>query len=298
MPPRTGSLPHPTGVRRDEALGTADDVLERLRLRARLTRNEGSFLGSGASQTGGAHRRPRLRLGVNQWAIVGIGIALAVAALCFMAPALAAQDPVASASPGGSIQWDPAGQGGPDTSGGTRAGAAGDDGPGSGGTGADETMTGEADPGVVVYVTGAVVAPGVIHLPTGARLVDAIEEAGGALPEADLTVLNLAARLTDGERIYVPLPGETPPPVTGPGSGPGGGGGISGGSSTAGSGLLNVNTATADQLTALPGIGPVLAQRIVDFRSAHGSFDVLADLGEVSGIGPKVLAGLADMVAF
>jgi competence protein ComEA len=159
-------------------------------------------------------------------------------------------------------------------------------------------MTGEADPGVVVYVTGAVVAPGVIHLPTGARLVDAIEEAGGALPEADLTVLNLAARLTDGERIYVPLPGETPPPVTGPGSGPGGGGGISGGSSTAGSGLLNVNTATADQLTALPGIGPVLAQRIVDFRSAHGSFDVLADLGEVSGIGPKVLAGLADMVAF
>jgi competence protein ComEA len=147
----------------------------------------------------------------------------------------------------------------------------------------------------VVHVAGAVAAPGVYRLAVGARVVDAIEQAGGALPEADLAALNLAAPLADGQRVYVPLPGETPPPVLGPDGGSGGG---SGGSGGAGDGRVNVNTADAGALTALPGIGEVLAQRIVDFREAHGPFGALADLGEVSGIGPKILAGLADAVAF
>jgi competence protein ComEA len=162
------------------------------------------------------------------------------------------------------------------------------------GIAAESTLAAEPMPVIVVYVTGAVVQAGVFELDAGARLVDAIELAGGALPEADLTVLNLAATLTDGERIYVPLPGETPPAVIGPSTSPSGGQGGSGGSG----GQINVNTASAAELTALPGIGPVLADRIVAFRQTNGPFGQLDDLGEVSGIGPKLLANLAELVSF
>jgi competence protein ComEA len=154
----------------------------------------------------------------------------------------------------------------------------------------------EAEGSAVVHVAGAVAAPGVYTLPAGARVIDAVDQAGGASPEADLGALNLAAPVRDGERIYVPLPGETPPAVLGSDvSGPSAGGSSG---ETGASGLVPVNTATAEELTALPGIGPVLAQRIVDFREAHGPFDALGDLGEVSGIGPKILASLADAVSF
>jgi len=157
----------------------------------------------------------------------------------------------------------------------------------------DSTAAGEAKPGpVMAYVTGAVSQPGVVELPAGARVQDALAKAGGPLPTADLTVLNLAAVVDDGERIYVPLPGETPPPVIG------GDSGSQGGAGPGGSGLVNVNLASQDELTALPGIGPVLAGRIVDFRQANGPFGGLGDLAQVSGIGPKLTASLDGLVAF
>jgi competence protein ComEA len=150
-----------------------------------------------------------------------------------------------------------------------------------------------AQPSLLVYVTGAVAQPGVLELPAAARLQDALDLAGGALATADLTVLNLAAPLSDGERVYVPVVGETPPPVIGPDWGSSG----AGGDGTAG-GRVNVNQATAEQLTSLPGIGPVLAARIVAFRATHGPFGSMAELDQVSGIGPKLLASLEDLVAF
>jgi competence protein ComEA len=162
----------------------------------------------------------------------------------------------------------------------------------------------EAEPPakLVVHVAGAVANPGVYELKAGDRVVDALEAAGGATDKADLAALNLAAWVGDGERIYVPRPGETPPPVVGPAGGGQGGGGSAGaggsGQEATGGGRVNVNQAGAEALTALPGIGPVLAQRIVDFRSANGPFGELSDLAEVTGIGPKILAGLADSVAF
>jgi len=149
---------------------------------------------------------------------------------------------------------------------------------------------------VLVYVVGAVVAPGVVELPNGARVLDALTKAGGALPEADLMVLNLAAVVVDGERIYVPLPGETPPALVGGGASPGRSGSV--GVDVGSQDLVNVNTASADQLTALPGIGPVLAGRMVDFREAHGPYADLADLSQVSGIGPKLTASLEGLVTF
>jgi competence protein ComEA len=160
-------------------------------------------------------------------------------------------------------------------------------------TPASATGDGAASPSaadLVVHVAGAVMAAGVYELSAGARVVDAIEAAGGAVEGADLSAINLAAVLADGERVYVPLPGETPPAVVSPG-----GLGVSG---IGADGRVNVNTADAAELETLPGVGAVLAGRIIDFRTANGPFQQLGDLGEVSGIGPKILAGLAEAVTF
>ncbi|SPT52533.1 ComE operon protein 1 [Actinomyces bovis] len=149
---------------------------------------------------------------------------------------------------------------------------------------------------VTVHVTGAVSSPGVIRLPTGARVADAVEAAGGATTEADTQALNLARVLTDGEQVRVPKPGESPPPgAAGNGTGDGGssGGTSSNGDGGAGSGRrVNVNTADATALEALPGIGPTLAKRIVAYRKEHGPFAAVDDLTDVPGIGPAVLEGL------
>jgi competence protein ComEA len=223
-------------------------------------------------------------LRINRRAVPVLGVAAALVAVGFLIPALAAGSGTAGnsiESPGQSSigEWEPV-----DSGAGLGSAA-----PGGGGSEQDGAAA-----ALVVHVAGAVANPGVYQLEQAARVVDAIEAAGGALAGADLGVLNLAAPVNDGERIYVPLVGETPPPVVG-GSG---GGGSSGGGSGGGSGRINVNTASATELTALPGVGPVLAERIVAFRNTNGPFGELADLGEVSGIGPKVLAGLADSVSF
>ncbi|MEV4424255.1 ComEA family DNA-binding protein [Streptomyces sp. NPDC049602] len=159
-------------------------------------------------------------------------------------------------------------------------------GPGSSGPGA---VSGAR---VVVDVGGKVRRPGVLTLPAGSRVADALRAAGGAEPGADLTGVNRARVLFDGEQVLVGVPG-----VPAGGSGPGGGGGGGGGGSGGAPGVpLSLNTATADQLDALPGVGPVLAQHIVDHRTEHGGFRSVAELREVNGIGERRFADLEPLV--
>ncbi len=137
-----------------------------------------------------------------------------------------------------------------------------------------------------VHVTGAVQEPGVCVLPLGAIVQDAIEAAGGALPEARLEALNLAAPLADGEQVNVPGGPEatSPPSATG--------------SPTPGAGRISVNTASVAELDLLPGIGPALAQNIIDYREGHGPFLVPEDLLDVPGIGPAKLDLIRDLITF
>ncbi|MET7423085.1 ComEA family DNA-binding protein [Dactylosporangium sp. NPDC005555] len=139
---------------------------------------------------------------------------------------------------------------------------------------------------LIVSVNGKVQRPGLVELPAGARVADAIAAAGGALPGADLTGLNLARKVVDGEMIPVGVP--APPGAAGaPGRGSGGGGG---------GGPVNLNTATIAELQTLPGIGEVLAQRIIEYRDRHGGFRAVTDLRQVEGIGDAKFAQLKDRV--
>jgi competence protein ComEA len=132
---------------------------------------------------------------------------------------------------------------------------------------------------IVVAVQGRVARPGLYHLPAGSRVADALAAAGGALPGVDLSYVNPARRLTDGELLLV---GATPPPdQAGPGV-PGG--------------KVDLNSATVTQLDTLPGVGPALAQRIVDYRTAHGGFRSVDELRKVQGIGDAKFAELKDLV--
>lgn len=150
---------------------------------------------------------------------------------------------------------------------------------------------------LVVHVVGQVVRPGLVRLRPGARLADAIAAAGGERPGADLAALNLARLVIDGEQIRVPGPGEAPAPGSGMAGPPGSGGGAGVPGSPSGSGApVSLNSADVAALDALPGVGPVLAQRIIDWRTQHGRFTSVDELGEVSGIGDKLLAQLRPKV--
>jgi len=134
--------------------------------------------------------------------------------------------------------------------------------------------------GIVVDVGGRVRRPGLVTLSPGARVADAIRAAGGVVRASDLALVNLAALVSDGQLLLIGVAGAAPAD-----------GGVGGSS-----GPLNLNTATVDALDGLPGIGPVLAQRIVDWRSAHGSFHSVKDLDQVSGIGPSIYAEISPLV--
>ena len=137
---------------------------------------------------------------------------------------------------------------------------------------------------VVVDVAGKVRHPGVVRLPSGSRVLDALTAAGGVPHGVDLTGLNLARTLQDGEQVVVGV--ATPAlPTTGPG-----------GATSASSGPIDLNSATLEQLETLPGIGPSLGQRIIDWRTAHGRFTSVAELREVSGIGDARYSDLAPRV--
>ncbi|MGZ4745147.1 MAG: helix-hairpin-helix domain-containing protein [Oryzihumus sp.] len=146
---------------------------------------------------------------------------------------------------------------------------------------------------VIVDVVGQVHRPGVVRLPAGSRVLDAVTRAGGALPGADLAQVNLARVLVDGEQVLVPKPGQVVSAAPGPGVT--GAAGASGGGAAAG-GVVNLNTADASALDSLPGVGPVLAQRILDWRTEHGRFSSVDELGEVSGIGDKLMSQLRPKV--
>ena len=171
-------------------------------------------------------------------------------------------------------------------------------GPASGGgvSGAGETA-GPSVGIIVVHVVGEVAAPGVVRVPIGSRVIDAITAAGGSVGSADLKRINLARVLQDGEQVHVPAPGE--PILTGSwGStlrADGGSGGV-GEASSAAATRLDLNRADLAALDGLPGVGPVLAQRILDWRAEHGRFTSVDELGEVSGIGEKLLAVLTPKV--
>lgn len=137
-------------------------------------------------------------------------------------------------------------------------------------------------PSVYVHVFGAVARPGLYRLEEGARVVDVIAAAGGMTPDADATAVNLARRLTDGEQLQVPVVGAAPAAGEAP--------------DVAADGRVNLNTADVAALDALPRVGPAIAQRIIDWREANGSFTSVDDLLSVPGIGDKMLASLRDLV--
>jgi len=142
---------------------------------------------------------------------------------------------------------------------------------------------------ILVHVAGWVRDPGVFEFHEGDRVIDAVQAAGGAKARADLDSLNLAAPLTDGSQVVVQkrvaantTGGSTAPGATGTSSGPGA--------------TVNINTADATGLATLPGIGDVLSQRIIDYRTQNGPFASVDDLEKVSGIGPSILAEVRDLV--
>jgi competence protein ComEA len=155
---------------------------------------------------------------------------------------------------------------------------------------------------LVVHVVGQVRRPGVVTLPAGSRVRDAVAAAGGATRRASLASINLARPLVDGEQVLVPRPGQSPGPpgAVPPGVSPPGvsppAGSLPGGSGSATGAVVDLNTAGLTELDALSGIGPVLAQRILDWRTQHGRFTSVDELSEVSGIGDATLERLRPQV--
>ena len=156
---------------------------------------------------------------------------------------------------------------------------------------------------IMVYVSGEVVKPGVYVLLATARVIDALQAAGGATNHADLVVVNLAAPLVDAAQVFIPRMGSTPRvklprphaginlPIAGGSGGTGAGGGA-----TSTTGIVDINSATLSDLDALPGVGPSTAQAIIDYRTANGPYASVDDLLNVRGIGPSKLAAMRARV--
>ncbi len=145
---------------------------------------------------------------------------------------------------------------------------------------------------IIVDMRGAVTKPGVYTLAAGSRVQDALAQAGDALANAETRNLNLARKLNDGEQIYVPTVGEasaTPPPANT-------GKSASVSASKTPLGTININTATLDDLDSLPGIGPAIAQRIIDYRNQNGAFKKIEDLKQIRGIGDALFDQIKGMV--
>jgi competence protein ComEA len=196
----------------------------------------------------------------SQIAVYG---AVAVALLLVGARAIRAE--------GDSRPFEGAGAGQPSY--GEAAGGQGEDAGGAGGSEGFSLDSGGVD--VVVDVTGAVRQPGVYRMPAGARVTDAVERAGGPAGDAELEAINLAARLADGQQVLVPRQG------------------AAGGAAAAGdAGPISLGSATPEQLEAIDGIGPVTAQKIVEYRDQHGGLSSVEQLDEMSGIGPATMESL------
>ncbi|MFJ8936025.1 helix-hairpin-helix domain-containing protein [Streptomyces sp. NPDC102365] len=235
------------------------------------------------------------RCGLERRSVAALAVVLVVAA------ALAAQhfwtgrtqpvrapEIVRAAVPNG----EEANAAGQKTAAGTSAAAAGDV------VGAPE---GAVPTALVVDVSGKVREPGVHRLPAGSRVADALKAAGGVRPGTDIGGLNRARFLVDGEQVVVGAPSAAGPGAAGvpgvPGAGVAGGSGVAGpGGAAAPVTPVALNTATLEQLDTLPGVGPVLAQHIIDHRSRHGGFRSVEELREVNGIGDRRFADLRNLV--
>ena len=222
---------------------------------------------SGRAQTGA-------RAATTRAQSLGTGVAAASAQA-------SARSPAPTSRSGGGVA-------GPASSGGATASASG--GSAAGGDGA--AGSGQ----IVVDVDGAVAHPGLYKLPPGSRVQAALAAAGGLSPQADAHRINRAAKLHDGQKLYVLSQGESAPPLAAS-NGQGCEGqsctsadGADAGSDAEGQGLVNINTANATQLTQLPGVGPAIAQKIIDYRTANGPFTSVDDLTKVPGIGAAKLA--------
>ncbi|MFC6706095.1 helix-hairpin-helix domain-containing protein [Flexivirga alba] len=222
----------------------------------------------------------------SRLAVIGALILVSVAALVFGGRVLwarAAAEPHPVASAGAATSTSSASASAPSSSA-TRQGF-----------GSTAASSSAAPTTLVVQVVGQVRKPGVVHVKSGSRVQDAVSAAGGALPGADLSAINLARVVADGEQIQVPKPGEhpTPPAAGGAAGGSSAAGGAGGGSPAS---TVNLNTADETTLEGLPGVGPVMAQRILQWRADNGRFSTVDELGEVSGIGDKTLAQLLPLV--
>jgi competence protein ComEA len=155
-------------------------------------------------------------------------------------------------------------------------------------TATSANTTPDATTGARMYVdvVGAVRRPGLYRLPHGSRVADAVARAGGPTRKAQLDLLNVAAPLADGEQVVVPRRGSAVAAAAGPGAGV-----------PSATGPVHLSTATAEQLDSLPGIGPVTAQKIIDYRQQHGGFSSVEELDAVPGIGPARLEQLKGLVA-
>jgi competence protein ComEA len=142
----------------------------------------------------------------------------------------------------------------------------------------------------IVHVAGAVRRPGVYRLPAGARVQEAVRRAGGTRTGADVNAINLAAKVVDGQQVVVPSRRAGGGPVAAAAPDPASGGGAASGPP------ISLSSATAEQLDTLDGVGPATARKIIQWRTAHGGFRSVQDLGQVPGIGPKKLAALRDRV--
>lgn len=241
-------------------------------------------------QANTASWRRRLALMVRQRPVLGVALALVAGLLV-------------GACAGGSVMASGAAEGGSWGGSGIEVkrahDGAGDDAENDGTSSSDanglpdEEATAEAKDAIVVDVAGAVASPGVVELKDGARVADALGAAGGLAEDADLTSVNRAARLTDGQRVYVPRVGEQVAPVEGDGSAGAAGEGTQ---STATGQAVNINTAGLAELDALPGVGPATAQAIIDDREANGPFTAPEDLMRVSGIGEKKFEKLKSSI--
>ncbi|MFI2366397.1 helix-hairpin-helix domain-containing protein [Promicromonospora sp. NPDC019610] len=295
----------------DGAPTETDDLVARLR-----SRRSTSGVAAAYAAAHGHPADPRAEQGARRWALTGttavvavvtvLLLGLGVAALSLRGGDVEALAPVGAGegADGGSAS---AGAGGNEVVSGTDPSSPSSGSGGSGafgepdGSGAAGGLPGEAGGELLVHVVGEVARPGLVTLPDGARVADAVEAAGGVTRKADLTAVNLARTVVDGEQLYVPKPGEPVPGAAAPGAGgaPAAGGGGAGGGGAGGgaggtAGAVDINTADAAGLEALPGVGPSIAQAIVEWRETNGAFASVDELDDVPGIGPATLDELRD----
>ncbi|WP_165362511.1 helix-hairpin-helix domain-containing protein [Promicromonospora panici] len=259
----------------DDARDDADELVARLR-----ARRSTSGVAAAYAAAHGHPTDPRAEQGTHRWALTGTTAVVAVVAVLLLGLGVAAfslgagdgAEPLTSVAAG-------------EESSGESASPFAESAPGSTPPGAGPAPSTSAHGGLLVHVVGAVSEPGLVTVPDGARVADALQAAGGATRKADLTALNLARSVVDGEQLYVPEPGETVPGAGAPADG----GQIAPGGTPEAGGAVDINTADAVALEALPGVGPSIAQAIVEWREANGPFASVDELEDVPGIGPATL---------